>query len=629
MTLHQLTRAVPFRRLVLMLLALFMGGVASVACAQTFDGVPVLRVGAPLDGRLVVAVTQVLEDPDGTLELADVPQARGWRAGPPDAYAFGFSDAVFWARLGLHNGSDVPRRLVFDLGHSRQDHATWYELRAEDLGISHTGDRQPFAEREVVATNIAHLLEMAPGERLDLYIRLEAQGMFEAMPMRVYDEQTFYEAQSWRKVVLSLFHGGLLALGLYNLLLFISTRTLAFGLYTFYIGCFLAWSFTFHGHAFQHLWPNAPSFNHHFLTVSTSWAFGSFMLFAIAYLRLRENIDRWLLRLVQCLALANFLVLVPAFTTGYATGAAIGHVVGMVSALTVMGIGIYLLWQGNRQARFFVAAFTLLIIGVAAYILQIIALVPTNWFTTWGLQIGSGIEVLLLALGLADSLNVMKADKLKAEREARAMEQALNATLEQQIAERTNALEMATLRLSEMAIIDDMTGAYNRRHFNAFCSDSLAAHRRKDNVAFCIFDIDRFKAFNDLYGHQAGDGALRDIAHAVQEALQRHGDALFRLGGEEFGVLFSAKSEEQAFQFIDEMRETIELLGIVHEDSPEGVVTASFGVVWWHSVAVAELTPELMYAAADEVLYRAKREGRNRVVVEARPLAAQIAAGGS
>lgn len=629
MTLHQLTRAVPFRRLVLMLLALLTGLAASAACAQTFDGVPVLRVGAPLDGRLIVAVTQVLEDAEGRLELADVPQAKGWRAGPPDAYAFGFSDSVFWARLGLHNVSEVPRRLVFDLGHSRQDHATWYELRAHELDINHTGDRQPFLQRQVPADSIAHALELAPGERLDLYIRLESHGLFEAMPMRIYDEPAFHQAQSRKKLLLSLYHGGLIALALYNLLLFISTRTLAFGLYTFYLGCFVTWSFTFQGHAFQHLWPNAPYFNNHFLTASASWAFGSFMLFAIAYLKLREAIPLWLLRFVQLLMVLNFLVLVPAFTTDYATGAGIGHVVGMLSALTVMGIGIYLLWRGNRPARFFVAAFALLVVGVAAYILQIVAMVPTNWLTSWGLQIGSGIEVLLLALGLADSLNVMKMEKLKAEREARAMEQALNATLEQQVAERTNALEMARLRLSEMEIIDDMTGAYNRRHFNAFCSDSLAAHRRQDNVAFCMFDIDRFKAFNDLYGHQTGDLALCDIAHAVQEALQRHGDALFRLGGEEFGVLFSAKSVDQAFQFIEEMRETIELLGIAHAGSPEGVVTASFGVVWWHSVAVAELTPELMYATADQVLYRAKREGRNRVVVEARPLAAEAAAGGS
>ena len=627
MTLLQLTRAAPFRRLLLTLLALLMGAVASVACAQTFDGVPVLRVNAPLDGQLVVAVTQVLEDPQGVLELPDAPLARGWRAGPPDAFAFGFTDSVFWVRLGLHNLSAAPRRLVLDLGHSRQDHAAWYELREDALEMTHTGDRLPFAQRQVASNNVAHALELAPGERLDLYVRLEAQGLFEAMPLRIYDEPAFHHAESRRKLLLSMYHGGLIALALYNLLLFISTRTLGFGLYTVYLGCFVAWSFTFQGHAFQHLWPNAPAFNAHFLTVSASWTFGSFMLFAIAYLKLRDTIGLWLLRFVQLLTALNFLVLVPAVTTDYATGAAIGHVVGMLSALTVMSIGIYLLWHGNRQARFFVAAFALLVIGVAAYILQILAVVPTNWFTSWGLQIGSGIEMLLLALGLADSLNVMKTEKLKAEREARAMEQALNATLEQQVAERTSALEMARLRLSEMQIIDDMTGAYNRRHFNTFCSDSLAAHRRQDNVAFCIFDIDRFKAFNELYGYQAGDNALCEVAHAVQEALQRHGDALFRLGGEEFGVLFSAKSEEQAFQFIEEMRETIELLGIVHADSPEGVVTASFGVVWWHSVAVAELTPELMYATTDQVLYRAKREGRNRVVVEARPLPAQAASG--
>jgi diguanylate cyclase (GGDEF)-like protein len=176
-------------------------------------------------------------------------------------------------------------------------------------------------------------------------------------------------------------------------------------------------------------------------------------------------------------------------------------------------------------------------------------------------------------------------------------------------------LEAANQRLAEMAITDELTGAFNRRHFNSAFEADVARHRRYGTpVAFCMLDIDQFKAYNDRYGHVAGDAVLQRVAQVITGNLQRAGDQFFRLGGEEFGILLSVDHPaDKIVSFIDKIRADIEALSITHELSAHQVITASFGLVWAGPDSKAT-RPEDVYAAADELLYQAKSQGRNRVV---------------
>jgi diguanylate cyclase (GGDEF)-like protein/PAS domain S-box-containing protein len=185
---------------------------------------------------------------------------------------------------------------------------------------------------------------------------------------------------------------------------------------------------------------------------------------------------------------------------------------------------------------------------------------------------------------------------------------------EQRLHDDARALEAANRQLRDLAILDALTGAFNRRHFNDVCLAALAGAQRGQAVALCMLDIDHFKAYNDHYGHQAGDAVLKAVAQTLKDSLKRSTDALFRLGGEEFGVIFSAASAESAQSFVGQLGVALHALALPHEHSPMRIVTASFGLAWW-AAPTSRLTPESMYAAADEALYEAKRGGRDRVVV--------------
>ena len=552
------------------------------------------------------------------MDLAAAQAATGWVAGPRGALVFGYTRSAFWLRWRIDSTSSEALDLVVDLGSPRQDYVDWHLLRqdGQPAQIVRSGDRRPFRERPLPARDFALPLQLLPHEQVELYVRLASHdGLYEAMPVQLYERAAFFAEEERENLILTLYHGGLLALALYNLLLFAATRERAFGLYVGYMLSLVMWNFTFQGYAFKFLWPEATVFNNNVLTLTSAWAFAIFGLFAVQYLNMRDSVPRWVMRLNQVVAWTNMALVLPAAADWYAIGAAIGQVTGIAMSLASLATGVWLLRRGQRQAAFFVLAFGVLGVGITAYILLIVGVVPANAFTTWGLQVGSAFEALVLALGLADTMNTLKAQKLGAERRARETQQALNVKLEQQVMERTRALEQANERLLTLAVTDELTGAFNRRHFNSFCADAMANRRRIEPLALCMFDIDYFKCFNDRYGHQEGDTALCAVASAVQAELRRSGDALFRLGGEEFGVLFSAGTEAKASAFAERLRRVVRDQAIPHEASPAGVMTASFGVGWWAGDALAEATPEFMYAVVDRALYAAKAAGRDRVVM--------------
>lgn len=569
------------------------------------------------DALLLAPHAQLLEDPDGKLDLNGArANTTDWRPGRDDALVFGFSRSTWWVHFRVRNAAQRRVFSTLDLGNPRQDYVTWHIVRNGIVTFTsnESGDRVPLSNRALPLRALITPLVLKPGETVDVYVRLRSEdGLFEAMPLRLSGTSEFVQSSGREELLFTLYAGGLIFLGLYNLLLFFSTREQVFGIYVAYLSMVALWSFTFPGYAFQMLWPDRPTLNHHILTISSAWGVATFGWFAIVYLKLRERVPRWLYRLHLGLIGYNALVFIPGVVGGFAIGAAFGNIGAFAMSAVTMPTAIYLALRGAREAKFFVIAFALICTGVFMYILQMVGVVPTNWFTTWSLQIGSALEALLLALGLADSLNVLKVAKFAAERRALEAQQALNLRLEQEVSERTRALEVANRRLHELTITDELTGAFNRRHFNTICAATIANRKPDEALAFCMFDIDHFKAYNDRYGHQAGDAALRAVSHAVQNELRRSGDILFRLGGEEFGVAFDAASPQAAIEFAERLRKSIRAVALPHLGSTAGIVTASFGIGWWSHSVMHSLTSEQIYAVADDALYAAKEQGRDRV----------------
>lgn len=170
-------------------------------------------------------------------------------------------------------------------------------------------------------------------------------------------------------------------------------------------------------------------------------------------------------------------------------------------------------------------------------------------------------------------------------------------------------------RLDTMARVDGLTGIANRREFDRCLPIAWAtAARRHEPLALIMIDVDRFKSFNDRYGHLAGDDCLRGIAGAIAGALRRPGDLAARYGGEEFVVVLPATDATGAREVGGAIRRAIRDVAIRHDDGVAGdLVTVSLGI------AVCTPLPDVQHddltRIADEALYAAKRTGRNRAVL--------------
>jgi len=167
----------------------------------------------------------------------------------------------------------------------------------------------------------------------------------------------------------------------------------------------------------------------------------------------------------------------------------------------------------------------------------------------------------------------------------------------------------------KLSITDALTGLNNRRYFDeVFPREIKLAARNKATLTFVMIDIDYFKKYNDLYGHMGGDEALVKVANVFQSSLMRPNDYVFRLGGEEFGVVMSGVNQERLLEFLNRMCQAVENLAIEHADSDVSqFVTVSIGAYSFYGEGGAIEGHEL-YTEADHALYEAKKT-RNQVFI--------------
>lgn len=170
--------------------------------------------------------------------------------------------------------------------------------------------------------------------------------------------------------------------------------------------------------------------------------------------------------------------------------------------------------------------------------------------------------------------------------------------------------------LSEISITDSLTGLYNRRYFQDILEKKVCSLiRNKHPFYFAIIDIDFFKEYNDSFGHYEGDLVLEKLGKVFKESFLRSTDYLFRIGGEEFAILFDANDSKEATLVIENFRKKIEDLKIkASKNSLYEYLTVSIGLGNVKELK-ADTNPSIIYHEVDKLLYKSKNENRNKVTV--------------
>ena len=216
----------------------------------------------------------------------------------------------------------------------------------------------------------------------------------------------------------------------------------------------------------------------------------------------------------------------------------------------------------------------------------------------------------LIALGLSALLTQLHTKQRELESTNRRLDD-LNRNLEGRVEERTAALRALNTQLETLALTDALTGLLNRRAFLDLVTREIAhSHRQHRPLAILLADLDHFKSVNDRYGHPAGDMVLQQAA-AITKTVIRASDTLVRYGGEEFLILAPDTDEAGALDLAERVRQALRSAAF---ETGRGVIniTASFGVT---VLCEDDMHPEQLVQRADQALYAAKQQGRDRVVV--------------
>ena len=158
-----------------------------------------------------------------------------------------------------------------------------------------------------------------------------------------------------------------------------------------------------------------------------------------------------------------------------------------------------------------------------------------------------------------------------------------------------------------------MTKLYNKREFNNIFTRSVENAKRFNNpYTMLMLDIDFFKQYNDSYGHLKGDYALESVAKAMKKCCTRSTDISFRLGGEEFGLIYIASNQKEALVFAKKIQDEIHNLKIEHKSSKvSSYLTVSIGLFF--SENIRDFSKDDIYQRCDDALYFAKKAGRNNI----------------
>ena len=571
-------------------------------------------VSLPLAGQVLV-----LEDATGAMSLADVKRrAADFRHFPESddaAINFGYTSSVWWLRLDFEAIPAGQHEWLLEVAFPTLDSVEYFGPSGEHLSA---GDRLPFSMRPLAHRNFVFPVHLGEAGAGSVWLRVESEGTV-TVPLRLWQAEAFWRESQSAYAVLSVYFGMLLALALYNLLLWFSLRDRNYLTYVLFVAGMAVGQLSLNGLGNEFLWPAWPAWGHLAFVIGFAAAglFGA--MFTRGFLETRRNLPR-LDGAVIGLAAMFALSMMMALVAPYRLAAILTSLTGVTFSVVAVLAGLRCWRAGHPGASTFLLAWTVLLIGVAVVGLRNLALLPTTFLSFYALQIGSALEMLLLSFALADRINGLRREKDFAQNEALAAKQQLTAALqrsqaglERRVAERTEELEAANARLREnerqlqaLAHTDALTGLANRLLFNARLQQSMQhARRNHGRIALLLVDLDHFKAVNDSYGHAIGDEVLRAAADRFRSTV-REVDTVARLGGDEFAIVLSglgsgADAEHMAQKLVTNLGEPMRVLGMPLE------VGVSIGVALFSS---GDLSPAELLRRADQAMYAAKDAGR-------------------
>lgn len=591
-----------------------------------------------------------IEDANNRIHIADILKDRKqttsnipWQKNTWPQINFGFSEHGYWLKVPIINPHSANQEWVLEVAYPLLDNVEVYAVNEQHQVVSfyHAGDRAIGKEGQIAHPNIAFPINLPHQEQYTLYIHVKSEGATQ-VPLTIWSWSEFISNSIVHFLFQGFFYGMVLIMALYNLVVWFVVRQRVYLSYVAYILFLTLFQVSLHGLGMLYIWKQYSWLNEYITSISLILLLASISFFVRDFFEIKrysdllDNIIKHLF--ISYLALAILFIFIP-----YSISIRIGAFFAWAQILLIFYITVYMLKRAHPSSRYFAVAWAVFLVGALLLALNKFALLPITLASEYGLQIGAGLEIMFLSLALADRMANTQREKISAqarslelahqvtqEREklyraemenlriAREHNEALEQTVESRTKELTEALEelsVAHENLKNISVTDALTKIHNRYFFDQnWRSEFKRAHRHSTSIALILIDVDYFKKVNDTYGHPAGDICLQKVAQSIRVQAHRESDLVCRLGGEEFAVILPGTDEIGAYEVAEKIRKTVETRHISWEGKTIKI-TVSLGISVMIPRKSDEKTRNMMFNQADQALYQAKGNGRNRTVI--------------
>ncbi len=536
-----MTRLQWSRALTFLILLLPLAFTCQAAESDRFPGIEFLRL-----------------DPGTQLLPAEAAASNDWQALESSSPNFGYTQDTVWFRL------DVPANRQIDLleiAYAHLDYVAFYLIENGKLtNTTITGDSYPFAQRPILNRHFLFPFSADTNANPQILLEVHTTGTLQA-PLRLWNTQTFFEHASVEEQLHAVYYGLLISVIFFNLFVFIALREQVYLLYVLSTLGYLLLVGSLNGTAFQLIWPGSPEWHSWSTRLIVPFAVMFTLLFSRSFLRLKQT-EPALNRIVLVFVAMNAAMIIISGFVAYSSALPLAVALAIPSTLLLTLIGPLQWVRGNPQAGYYTLAWGALSLGSAITAANKYGLLPNNFITTYGMEIGSSFEAILLTLALAARLYQERQEKLEAR----------DAELTAMAARRS-----AELKLIESALHNPLTGLPNRANFEMQVND-LILQTPSTRHGIVVIRLNNLQSVTKTLGHQNSDRILELASKNLNATIgelpgiisqgQHNGRNFFlaSLDSETFACVVDSSISENArravVRTLDAIRSPVDYLGM-------------------------------------------------------------------
>ncbi|MCG8672860.1 MAG: ATP-binding protein [Pseudomonadales bacterium] len=358
---------------------------------------------------------EYLEDPDGTLEIEDIlldyKDSSTWIQNDESVPNLGFTKSVYWFRINIVNPTEYPFVRLLEIAYPLMDSVSMYQYEDDELMANFiAGNKIVFRSRPIKHRHLVFPVEVTAEKQSQIYLRVESGNGIQ-VPMHLWEERVFWTQDQSKLAWQFLYYGLMAVMIVYNLFLAWGVRDSSYLFYVLTMTSVAGFQAILHGSAFQFIWPQLPEWNAMSMAVFIPISNAVAGIFSIQMLRVKEKTPL-LFQVLRVSIGVSFLLALLGLVLPYKFVVPAAALFVIVSS-TVVCIACLKRWPDKeRDARIFTIAWFTFVAGCVTMALNKFSLLPYNWFTENLMQIGSGIETVLLSLALAERINRLREDKV-------------------------------------------------------------------------------------------------------------------------------------------------------------------------------------------------------------------------